>query len=222
MERSFPTDVLPANQWWRCAAVRPDGSRAWYALVWSTRYPRAARVELPIEEAVTAVGDDAVCVARYGDEDRIVALEITARGAPKAPPLWFVEIRESTARPPAVNLVAFTGAAAPTGALLDAADLPGRGVHTADQLGAVRWYPATGEFDQIYVQPEWRRRTIGWALAAAAGTLSDARDWPLPWADGQRTDMGEKFRNGSPWRHRAQDLTHLAPPMTPETPAAPT
>lgn len=213
--RSFPTDVPRENWWWRCCAVAPGGRRSWYALVWSTRYPRGERVELPPDEAAEAIGDDAVCIARFDDLGRVADLRVTARSAAKAPPLWFLEVRESTAEPPAVNLVAFSGHGVAEGALLGQPDLDGTGVTSADQLGAVRWYPATGEVDQIYVQPEWRRRTIGRALLAAAGTVSDARDWPLLWADGQRTEMGEKFRNAGPWRHRAEDLTHLSPPMTP-------
>jgi GNAT superfamily N-acetyltransferase len=79
----------------------------------------------------------------------------------------------------------------------------------------VRWYPATGEVDQIYVQPAWRRRSIATGLIVAAGALSAARDWPRPWGDGQRTQLGEELRNAADWKHRAAELTHIAPPMTP-------
>lgn len=159
------------------------------------------------------MGADAVCIADYDDERRVTALRVTPRGAPKAPPLWFVEVRESAGRPPAVSLVAFTGHDVPPGSLRD--DTGGTSATSADQVGAVRWYPASGEVDQVYVQQAWRRRTVGSALVAAAVALGYARDWPRMWSDGQRTELGERFRNGSEWRYRTADLTNLAPPMTP-------
>jgi hypothetical protein len=119
------------------------------------------------------------------------------------------------AQPQAVNLVAFTAAGQPPGALLDEAAVATVAVTSADQLGAIRWYPNTGEIDQIYVAPYWRRHHIATALLSAAGTLSVARGWPRIWADGQRTALGEKLRNARPWASRAADLTHLVPPMTP-------
>jgi GNAT superfamily N-acetyltransferase len=182
-------------------------------VVSSANQPDGARFELPADTARDAVGADAVCIADYGDERRVRALRVTPHAAPKAPPLWFVEARESSGAPPAVSLVAFTGHDVPAGSLRD--DTGGTSATSADQVGAVRWYAATGEIDQIYVQPAWRRRTVATALIAAAATLSYARDWPRLWSDGQRTELGEHFRNSGEWRHRAADLTHLAPPMTP-------
>ena len=135
------------------------------------------------------------------------------RAAAQSPPLWYVELRETTAAPPATSLVAFTGHDVEVGSVRD--DLDGTSATSADQVGAVRWYPATGEVDQIYVQPQWRRRGIGNVLLVSAAALSYARGWPRFWGDGQRTALGEQFRNGSPWRGLAADLTHVSPPMTP-------
>jgi GNAT superfamily N-acetyltransferase len=207
---------VPAHPvWWQCIALRPDGSRAWFAVVWSARHPDGTRVELPEDEARRLVGADAVCTAAFDAAGRVSRLLVGERGAPKAPPLWFVEVRESAATPPAVSLVAFTGHGVAPGTLLGDTDLGNTSATSADQVGAVRWYPASGEVDQIYVQPQWRRRNLGGALIAAAAALSYARDWPRLWSDGQRTELGEAFRNASPWRHRTQDLSHLRPPMTP-------
>lgn len=185
-------------------------------MVGSGRYPDGTRVELDIDAAREQVGEDALCVASYAADRRITGLHVTGRAAPKAPPVWFAEIRESTNRPPAVHLVAFTEHGVAAGTLVDAVDLTDIAVTSEDQLGAVRWYPASGEVDQIYITPSWRRRTVAGALIAAAGTLSVARGWPRLWGDGQRTELGEKLTAASTWTHRAAPLTHTAPPMTPD------
>jgi GNAT superfamily N-acetyltransferase len=114
-----------------------------------------------------------------------------------------------------VSLIAFTGHGQPHGAVLDQTDVAALDVVRSDQLGAVRWYPATGEIDQIYVTPSWRRRSIGTVLVIVGTTLSVARDWPRFWTDGQRTELGERMRAASEWGHRAAELTNIAPPMTP-------
>jgi GNAT superfamily N-acetyltransferase len=171
-------------------------------------------VELPVNAATEAVGGDAMCTARYAGH-RVDALIVGTRCAPDLPPLWFGEVVETAASPPATNLLAFAGPHVSPGALLDVSALRGVGVKSEDQVGAVRWYPATGEVDQIYVQPAWRRRRIANALIAAAAALSYAREWPRLWSDGQRTELGEQLRNNSSWRGRTADLTHLAPAMTP-------
>lgn len=154
------------------------------------------------------------CGAAALEDGRVTRLLVPPGVAHCAERLWFVEVPESQARPPADHLMAFTGHGQPRGRLLDAAALAGVG-GSSQQLGAVRWYPATGEVDQIYVQPAHRRQGVGSALLHAAGVLSVARGWGRLWGDGQRTVLGEQFRNSSYWRQRGADLTHTAPPMTP-------
>ncbi len=174
-------------------------------------------MELTADEAARQIGDDATCYIRFGAERIITDVRVTRLAAPKAPPLWFGELRESAARPPAVVLLAFTGHGVREGALLDESALADTDVVSADQLGAVRWYPGTGEVDRIYVQPEWRRRSIAMALSITIGTIAAARDWPRLWGDGQRTELGEQWRLAQPWRDRAAPLTHALPPMTSST-----
>lgn len=182
-------------------------------LVASGRHPDGSRVELTPAEADTLTGVVAIADSR---DDSVHTLSVLPAAAAKAPPVWFAEVRESSARPPAVNLIAFaaTGATA-AGRLVAEVDVPTE-VESADQVGAVRWYPATGEVDQIYVRPDARRRSVGTVLVLAAGVLARARDWPRLWGDGQRTELGEAWRNRSVWRDRTHDLTHTAPPMTPD------
>jgi GNAT superfamily N-acetyltransferase len=202
--------------WWHCLALGAAGERLWFSVVWSDRHPDGDRVELPLALAQAEVAGDAVCTATYADAGAVTSLHVGGRGAPGAPALWFAEVRELSAQPPAVNLMAFASVAVPTGSLVDESRLRELPVSSEDQVGAIRWYPATGEVDQMYVQPDWRRRRISAALVGAAAALSYARDWPRLWGDGQRTALGEQVRNASPWRTRTADLTHVAPPMTPD------
>ena len=215
---SSSTDPVPSAStgWWQCRALRADGSPAWFAGVHSGTYEDGARVDLPESEATAAIGDDDVwCVAHFGSDGEVTTLTVTPSAAPKAPPLWFAELPERDAKPPAVSLVAFAEHGVDAGRLLDRTALREVDVVSKDQLGAVRWYPRTGEVDQIYVTPQWRRRSIATAILCAAATLSVIRDWTRLWADGQRTAMGDRLRDAGPWAHRAADLTHLSPPMTP-------
>jgi GNAT superfamily N-acetyltransferase len=201
--------------WWQCLAV--DGGRApvWLAVVWSDRHPDGHRTELVEAAAEREVGEDAVAAASYGTAGEVTGLRLGPRGAPAGPGIWFAEYRETNATPPAVSLMAFAGHGVAPGSLVDPAGLAGLPVENDDQLAAVRWYPGTGEVDQIYVRPDRRRQRLGSAMIGAAAALSYARGWPRLWSDGQRTELGEQFRNASPWQHRTADLTHLAPPMTP-------
>jgi ribosomal protein S18 acetylase RimI-like enzyme len=188
--------------WWHCRVSDGDGNSTKSIFVQSDRYPNGSRITLGAATAAEQTASHVVCEALF------VAGDV-------APPVWFAEIREPTAQPPAVNLVAFTEAGQKRGALIDEARLASVPVASEDQLGALRWYPGTGQIHQVYVAPAWRRRHIADALLAAAETLSVARDWPGLWANGLRTAVGEEFRNANPWAARAADLTHLAPPMTP-------
>jgi GNAT superfamily N-acetyltransferase len=206
---------MPDGLDWACLIRAADGTPHQFVVVESDRYPDGTVVELGAEAAAVQIGDRALCTITYGPAGRVIGIGIPERVAPQAPPMWFAELREPAAQPPAVTLVVFTEHGPPAGSLLDEADLSNLPVESSDQVAALRWWPATGEVDQISVQPQWRRRGIGRALLAAGGCLSWARDWPRFWGSGERTDMGEKFRNGGPWQHRFAALTNVAPPMTP-------
>lgn len=204
-----------APSWWHCVVRGDGGGVDRLIVVESGRYPDDTRVELDRDDAQAQIGDRTSATAILGPHGRVDDLLVAPRVGPAAPPMWFAELRESTATPPAVNLLAFAGHGVPAGRLVDdvaLADLP---VVGSDQLAALRWYPGTGEVDQIYVQPAWRRRGVSSVLIMAAKTLCAAREWSRLWGDGQRTELGEKMRNAAWWRHRAAELTHTSPPMTP-------
>lgn len=182
----------------------------------SDRFPDGTFVDVEGDGPLTPVTAGWCCAVALED-GRATHLLVAPGVARAADRLWFVEVPESWADPPAVHLMAFTGHVQPRGRLLDTAALAGLGGTDGapEQLGAVRWFPATGEVHQIYVQPAHRRQGVASALLHAAGVLSVARGWGRLWGDGQRTEMGEQFRNASYWRGRGADLTHLSPPMTP-------
>lgn len=200
---------------WGCRGLRADGTAAWVAGVASGRHADGDVVELPEREARAYVGDETLALAHLDSGGTVVGIQVAAVAAPKAPALWFAELPEENASPPATNLLVFTGHDVQPGRLLDATQLRESGVRARHQLGAIRMYPGTGEVDQLYVTPQWRRRSIGTALTVAAGILNYARGWNLPWGDGQRTSDGDRLVTASFWRHRAAPLTHLMPPMTP-------
>jgi hypothetical protein len=209
----LPTEGLEG--WWHCLALGSDGNPVWLAVLPATHeHGDGVRLELPESEATAALDPQVMCVARYVDGE-VSELSVSADVAPKAPPLWFADLPEPTATPPTATIIAFTGHGIAAGTLIDRSGLRELGITSEDQLGALRWYPNTGEIDQIYVAPAWRRRNIATATLVAAGTLSVARHGSRLWADGQRTAMGERLRNADTWTHRAADLTHIHPPMTP-------
>lgn len=210
--------MRPAIGNWWFARVRGDGDQSRLIAVQSDAHPDGTYVDLDAAQAADGLAGS-ICIVDL-DDGQPRALVLNESVAPNAPSLWFAELRESSARPPATNLLAFSGHGQPAGRLLDDADLSNVTAGSDDQLGAVRWYPVSGVVNQIYVAPQWRRRGIGTALLTAAGVLSVARDWPRLWGQGQRTALGEEFRNNANWRHRAEDLTHIAPPMTPEDTSA--
>lgn len=216
MAAEGPPPGEPDWPYWYVRALGPGSAPLWSAVLQSGRHGDGTRLALPEDEALAEIeGEPLVARAQHGPAGTVVAIEVTAEAAPKAPPLWFAELREPSSEPPATVLLAFTGHGVAPGSLLDRQALRQVDVTSEDQLGAYRWYPSSGFVDQIYVTPRWRRRSIGTALVAAASSVVLAREWPRMWSDGQRTADGDRMRAASRWTDRTDDLTHLMPPMTP-------
>ena len=192
-----------------------EGRRRRLLLVASSRHPDGVRVVLS-DEDVEALDDPVVGEAvLHGGE--VSHLHVSSTFASRTPPVWFVELVPDGA-PGVRDLLAFTGAGHAPGELVAADRLAAGTVSSADQLGAVRWWPGTGEVDQVYVQPSWRRRHLGSLLLAALACLVVARDEPRLWGDGERTELGEALLSSRSWRDRVAPLQHLAPPTTPGGP----
>jgi GNAT superfamily N-acetyltransferase len=204
------------NGVWYLRVTNHDGSPSRLLAIESSRMPDAA-----VETVTEADFDDSMVIGwrcQVGFHGgRPANITMAPDLVAKAPDLWFCEFHEDEATPPtAVHLIVFTGHNQPAGALLDHAAVSTAGISYDTQLAAMRFYPATGELHQMYVQPAWRRYGIGRTLIYATGALSIAHGWPRIWAGGLRTEQGEQFRQSSPvWVTRSSDLTETAPPMTP-------
>ncbi len=218
MSETTPRPEPRPHRWWQAAVPGSDGRTERLLLVASPRHPDGARVVLSAAE-VAELEDRVVCavVLSHGT---VSHLHVSSAFAPKAPRVWFVELVPDGA-PGAHDLLAFGGDDHAAGTLVAEDHLASAAVTSAGQLGAVRWWPESGEIDQVYVQPDRRRQHLGSLLVAAAACLNVTRDLPRLWGDGERTELGEALRNARSWRDRAAPLTHLAPPMTPETSATP-
>jgi len=167
-------------------------------------------------EAPAVVGDGALSEVRVDEAGAVTSLRVTALVAPKAPPLWFAELSKPDATPPSEHLVAFSGHGIEPGRLVNREQLREISVKSADQVGALQWYPVTGEIVQVYVAPDWRRHHISIGVIMAGGALHLARgNTPRLWGDGQRTALGDRMVKGAQWTHRVDPLTNLSPPMTP-------
>ncbi|WP_188779581.1 GNAT family N-acetyltransferase [Marmoricola endophyticus] len=189
---------------------------AWFALVRADGpTPADQVVELPVDRAAERVADSPRVVVTY-DDGAIVAVEVHGGSRTTYDAPWFVEVPEPAASPPASTVMVFSGHDVPAWSLRAGGGHGDPPVTGTDQLAAVRWYPRSGEVDQIYVAPQARRRGLASTLLAVAAALNEARGLPRFWGDGQRTDLGEAWRDASPWSHRAAARTHTAPPMTPQ------
>lgn len=209
-------NALTIGSWWRCRVRADDGRITKLVTVGSRKYPNGDTVTLDEPIAEAQIGGDTAIAAVFGEDGQVSHFEPQSHLIPKAPPLWFVEVPETTEQPPATNLMAFTGHGQAEGALVHHTDFADLDVPNDAQVGAIRWEPSTGRVDQLYVQPHWRRCGISSALVAVGGVLGAAREWPPMWGDGQRTELGEAMKQGVSWNAGMAELTHLHPPMTPE------
>lgn len=158
---------------------------------------------------------------------QLLTVEVLGDRAATAPRLVLVERLRRDVTPVTTELVAFDhddvtpraaalGAWVAAGAVVTQADAARLGLRSADQVGALRWCPSTGQVLEVYVAPAHRRRRIASFLLLAAEGATAARGWPRLWGDGVRTALGEamlrRLRYGV---GRFGALTRLAPPMTP-------
>ncbi len=214
--------------WWlRTATVELVTLHA----VASSEHPDGTVVDVVSLPPGHAPAGERVMRARLRPATRqVLEVEVRAGLAGPATPavVWHEQVRRDL-RPVEVHLLAFLHddvarlAAASSlepvapGTVLTAADVVRLGLAPTDQLGAVRWNPATGQVLELYVDPGYRRRRVATCLLAAAEACAVARGWPCLWAGGLRTVLGDRLARGlRRWGvRRVRTLTAVAPPMTP-------
>lgn len=209
------TESTAEAQWWHCWALDENGAATWFAVVESDRFPAREEVSLPQAEAAEMVAGATRAVASLDRDGEVVSVSVHGHAASRIPGVWYYEVPDPDAEPPAINVIAFDGHGVPPGSLLRGDDLGDPEVTGADQLGAVRWSPGTGLVDQVYVQPAARRQRLASALVAVVAALAGARQGSWPTGDSHRTDLGETWRNAQSWAAVAPERTHRPPPMTP-------
>lgn len=148
-------------------------------------------------------------------DDRIRS--VVVRWNERTAKLWWVEVPETAADPPAMNIVAYDSPVLDPGSVIDDAGFIPLPVMASEQVGAYRWWPSTGEVHQMYVAPAGRRQGVGIALGTFAWTYAWIKGWPAQFTGGTRTDEGEGFLEVTQpwWSGRMGPRTHVSPPMTP-------
>jgi GNAT superfamily N-acetyltransferase len=207
-----PDSAPDPRGWWaryRHPAAPGAPARVTLTGVDSAAYPFASDVEQPDDRRPPGW----TLSVTYEDGGPVHTVLVNQPGVPL---LWFVELEEPTADPPAATLLAFSDARCAHGAVLSAADAEATGVRGDQQVAAVRWWTGTGLVHQLYVAPQHRRKGIATALVTAAFGVQAAHDRPLLHGDGRRTDDGEAWRAGldpgrqhwfEPWSQRLNPMT---------------
>ena len=202
----------------------PPGSAIWYARTVAegtnvitafadTDFPDGTLLDETALGGRNLTGRAWLWRARYEPDSGRLLTVTTATGAAT---LWYVEAPESEAEPPAISLMAFdTGHFAP-GTVVDNDVFEPLDVASDQQVGAVRWWPETGQLHEVYVDPWRRRQGIATALiyAAAAHLLASGSPRSV-WAGGDRTELGEALAQGLPHPQRVRERRRVLPPMTP-------
>lgn len=151
----------------------------------------------------------------YRPDGEMTRAVIAAEFQKGAVDLWYCELPEPDAEPPATNLVAFSSSDWPDGTVVAADALLEREVDLREQVGALRWWVRTGQVHQIYVAAHMRRRKIATKLVLTGAAMTVGRRWPSLWATGELTDLGHQFVSGAVWSSRVAPRSRHLPPMTP-------
>jgi hypothetical protein len=224
------TKTTAGNVWFALHAVQADdGVDTVVAGYVDDRQPDESRIQhrgsrQELLDDPTAQGF-AFCLTAAG-KTRVTRVRIRPDAmfglAAGAPDLWYVLLIEPDADPVAANLIAFATKAFPDGAIVDDVAATAAGLTAADQVGALRWYPGSGQVHQVFVAPEWRRHHVAIKLHMAAELIRAGRGWP-PIRGGEiRTDLGEAYISSLGESPRITPRIASAPPMDAPAATAPT
>jgi GNAT superfamily N-acetyltransferase len=205
-----PTAGFPV---WFARTPAPDGG---------TRLACVIGEEQPYRHVVDVASDklpDRVLYrGEYRSDGEMTRAVVEPNFAPKAVDLWFSELPEPDADPPATNLLAFATPEWPDGTILRPEDLARNDVDAREQVAALRWWTTTGQVHQVFVASHMRRRGIGTKLVLTGAALTVGRRWPSLWSGGDTTDLGHSWITASVWSARVAPRSRVVPPMTPEDP----
>ena len=83
-----------------------------------------------------------------------------------------------------------------------------------EQAGAIRWWYEDGVIDQVFVQPDFRRRGVATELIYAVGAWQALHGHPVNIrSDHRRTELGQHFEAGTQFPSRFMAITEVSPPM---------
>lgn len=153
--------------------------------------------------------------ADYGPDGEMTRVTIEPDFSQGAVDLWYRELPEPEADPPATNLLAFATPEWPDGTIVGSEEFDDAGADLRAQAAALRWWTGTGQVHQVFVIPHMRRRGIGSKLVLAGAALTVGRRWPSLWSSGDLTDLGDSWISSSVWASRVAPRTRVVPPMTP-------
>ena len=203
-------DQRPGLWWARLPGGGEPGRRTLVGVL-SDEFPEDSVVDLPGDRRPPRW---LIAVAAEDGGSRVHQVAVAM---PDAPLLWYVELPEPAAAPPATTVVAFSDARFAEGTVLTATEARAAGVGSGEQVGALRWWTGTGLVHQLYVGSAHRRRGVARKLAHAAAGVQAARGLPPLHDDGRRTDLGEQWRRGL-GDHAAARFAPLSQRLAPMTP----
>jgi GNAT superfamily N-acetyltransferase len=184
------------------------------AAVLGDRHPDRAVVDVAAGTDVDALGLVAYR-GRYRPDGELGQVWVNPALLRPGPDLWYVEVPEPEADPPATNLLAIATTDLPAGTVAPPGVVEQLGTPEHRRVGSLRWWVGNGQVHQIYVDPRARRQGVATSLGAAGCALALGRGWPTLWGTGELTDLGVAWTTGKVWSSRIVGPRTPLPPMTP-------
>ena len=133
----------------------------------------------------------------------------------QSPDMWFVQVDDSAhSATDTRSLVGFASHHFPDGTIIDEMEFVTLPVSNEEQIAAIQWQRSTGEVQQIYVSPQFRRSDVGIRMGQTAGAYHQVSGWQgVVHASSKRTALGQSFALGKVAPTRVTPHTELAPPM---------
>lgn len=152
------------------------------------------------------------------DDSGRLCIRTVTEHLPNAPDLWWILKDEPHPLSPTVSLIAFADGMFPDGTVLtvEQARAVG-GLGPRMQAAAIRWGKGDPKLEQIYVNPDYRRRRMSIKMINVADIVNEASGWGgYIYGGAELTPDGEKLAQA--WSHsprlRPQTVAHT--PLEPD------